>query len=195
MPAFQCKILLELLCFPGIRIQHRYHLNATHHLTLRHEPACYAACANDAHPINGLRSFTQHGRGYTLRARQINHLTILVQIVEVPHPVAADGKDVYVILLYVIYLLSYVVFNHNLVGITSCLHCFHALQHVVAHIQFATLTVEAVTSDTNYQIVAQLFCPPQQIDMPLVQQVVGTVCNYFLHSLFLLQPFIFYITV
>lgn len=33
-----------------------------------------------------------------------------------------------------------------------------------------------------YQVVAQFLCPPQQVQMPLVQQIVGSVGYYFFIS-------------
>ena len=109
-------------------------------------------------------------------------MAIFVQIVEFPHPVAADGEDIHLIFLDVVYLLAHIVLDDDFVGQAGRLHGLHALQHVVHHVELSPLAVEIVVGHAHDEIVAQRLCAPQQVDMPLVEHVIGAVCDYFFHA-------------
>ena len=69
---------------------------------------------------------------------------------------------------------------------TEEIDVINALQNIILDIQFAPLTVKVVVGDTYYQVVTQCLCPPQKVDMPLMQQIVCAVRNYlFHHSLYI----------
>ena len=156
---------------------HRAHLGG-----LPGEAAGYAPRPRDADLHLLVLLLAQHGRGDALGARQVDHLAVLVQVVEVAHPVAAHGEDVNVVLLYVVDLLPEVVLDDDLVGDARGADRLHALQHVVLHVELAALAVEVVVRHAHDEVVAQCLGATQQVDVALVQQVVGAVCDYFLHD-------------
>ncbi len=98
-----------------------------------------------------------------LRARnalcpgQIDHLAVLAEVVEFAFPVAANGKDVDTVFLHVVDFLAYIIFDDYLVGQTSSSHCFDALEHVVAHVELSSVSVEIIVRHAYYQSVAQCF--------------------------------------
>ena len=143
---------------------------------------CHTSATYNADADGLLTVVTQHGRGNPFCARQIDHLTELVEVVELPLPVGADGEDIDVIFLYVVNLLTYIIFDDDLVGQSCRLDGLHSFQYVVAYVEFAAVTVEAVVGDTHDEVVAQCLGTAQQIDMTLVQQVVSSVGYYFLHA-------------
>ena len=84
-------------------------------------------------------------------------------------------------MLYVIDFLTYIVFYDYQVGKACLLYGLHALKNVVAHVEFASVTVETVARNAYNQVVAQSLGSPQQVDMTLVKQIVCAVCYYFSH--------------
>ena len=49
-------------------------------------------------------------------------------------------------------------------------------------VELAALAVETVVGDTDNQVVAQGFGAPQEIEVPLMEQIVSAVGNDFLHG-------------
>ena len=98
------------------------------------------------------------------------------------YPIGAYGEDVDTIFLDVVNLLTDIVFDDDFIGKARSLYCLHTFEHIVAHVELTTTTVEAVAGDTYDEIVAKCLRPSQQVDMPLVQQVIGTICDDFFHD-------------
>ena len=166
----------------GIGIVTGRKLQAADESGLGHKTAGNAPGADDTNPQLRTGLGTELGAGDTLGAGQIDDLAIFFQIVEMALPVAADGEDVDIVFLDVVDLLTEIVFDDNLIGITGGPDGFDALKHVVTDVELAALAVETVVGDTDNQVVAQGFGAPQKIEVPLMEQIVSAVGNDFLHG-------------
>ena len=173
----------EGLCFGRIGIQDRDDLSSADNLRLGHETARDAAGADDADATGVLRLLTKLSTRNAFRTRKIDYLTILIQVVELPYPVRADGEDIDIVLLDIINLLAYIVLDDDFVSIPRRFHGLNAFQDIIPGVEFPTSLVERVTRNPDDQVITQLFRPPQQVDMPLMQQVVCSVCDDFYHGL------------
>ena len=165
-----------------IGIQDRDDLSSAYNLRLGNETARDAAGADDSDAIGILRLLTKLSTRNAFRTRKIDYLAVLIQVVELPYPVRADGEDIDIVLLDIINLLAGVVLNDNLVGKTRCLDSFDPFQDIVSDIELATSLVKAIGSHTDDQVIAKFLRPPQQVDMPLMQQVVCSVSDDFYHG-------------
>lgn len=173
----------EGLCSGRIGIQDRDDLSSADNLRLGHEAARDAAGADDADATGILSLLTKLSTRDAFCSRKIDYLAVLVQIVELPYPVRADGEDIDIVFLDIINLLAYIVLDDDFVSITRRLHGLNAFQDIVPGVEFPTSLVERVTRNPYDQVITQLFRPPQQVDMPLMQQVVCSVCDDFYHGL------------
>ena len=86
-------------------------------------------------------------------------------------------------LLDIVDLLTEVVLDDDFVGIASGLDGLDTLEDVVANVELAATTVEAVAGDTDDEIVAQLLGTAKKVDVSLMQEVIGTVGNNSCHML------------
>lgn len=98
-------------------IEYSNHTDAIHHLGFRNRTMGSATASNNAQAINHLTFFTQHGATNTFSPWQVNHIAVFVQIIKLPYPIASNSKDVYIILLNIINLLSKIIFNENFISI------------------------------------------------------------------------------
>ncbi len=172
----------EGLCSGRIGIQDRNDLSSADNLRLGHEAPRDAAGADDADAIGILCLLTKLSTRDAFRTREVDYLAVLVQVVELPYPVRADGEDIDIVFLDIINLLAYIVLDDDFVGIPRRLHGLNAFQDIVPGVEFPTSLVERVTRNPDDQVITQLFRPPQQVDMPLMQQVVCSVCDDFYHG-------------
>ena len=60
----------------------------------------------------------------------------------------------------------------------------HPFQHIVADIQFASGAVKTVIRNTDDEIIPQFPGTPEKIDMTLMEKIICSVCDDFLHKLF-----------
>ena len=171
------------LSLSPIGIQDGYYLCSIHHLCFGHETMGDTTTADDANAIDVLALGTEHGAADAFGTRQIDDLAVFVEVVELAYPVAADGEDVDIVLLDVVDLLTEVVLDDDFVGVASGLDGLDTLEDVVAHIELAATTVEAVAGDSDNEIVAQLLGTAKEVDVSLMQEVVGTVGNDSCHML------------
>ncbi len=119
--------------------------------------------------------------GYAFGAFQINHLTVILQIVKMSVPVRSDGKNIYIIAPDIINFLPLVFFYDDLVGQSRGAHRLNALHEGLLHIDFSTGLVEVVCGYTDDQIVPQCLGALEQANVAIVQQIVGSVSNYSRH--------------
>ncbi len=164
-----------------IGIEDGYHLCPIHYLGFGHETMGDATTADDAYAVDVLALGTEHGATDAFGAGQIDDLAVFVEVVELALPIAADGEDVDIVLLDVVDLLTEVVLNDDFVGVACGLDGLDTLEDVVAHIELAATTVEAVAGDSDDEIVAQLLGSAEEVDVSLMQEVVGAVGNDFDH--------------
>ena len=117
-------------------------------------------------------------------------MTVLVEVVEMPNPVRTHGEDIDVVFLYVVYLLPEIILDDDLVGDTRGFDRLNAFQHIVLHVELAAQAVEIIVRHTHDEVIAQCLGTFQQVDMPLVKQVVSTICDYFFHKTLYIIPFL-----
>ena len=132
-----------------------------------------------------MAAFAQLGAGNALRAVEVHYLAVLVQVIEVPAPVRPDSEDIHVVVADVVDFLAVVLLRYHLIGDTEGLYGLDAIHQRLLHIDLAAILVEVRGSDAYDQVVAQLFCPAQQVYVSVVQQVERAVGDDFLHSLIL----------
>ena len=156
-------------------------LRPAHDLGFRDEPACNPAGAYNPNLADILCLLTKLCAGNTLGARKIDHLAVLVQIVELPYPVGPDGKDIHVILLNIIDLLPHIVLDDHLIGIPGRLHGLDALQDIVPDIELPPSAVKAIARHPDDQIIAEFLRPSKEVNVTLVKEVVGAVGYYSNH--------------
>ena len=177
--AFECtSIIIHSFCIDIIASRNS---NAIHNTCLQRESISHTSASNHAHLYIGSCFGTKHSTTDTLGTRKINHLGKLIQVVKQSFPIRTDGKDVHIILLYVINLLTHIVLDDDLICITGSLNGFHTLQHVVAHIELTSSTIKGVACHTHDKVVTQLLCSSKEVNMTLMKQVVCSVCYYFFH--------------
>lgn len=114
-------------------------------------------------------------------AREIDHLAVLVQVVELPLPIGPDGEDIDIILLDIVDLLPHIVLDDDLIGISGSFDGLDPLQDIITDVEFAAPPVETVAGHTDNEIVAELFCPAKEVDVTLVEEVVGAIGDNFDH--------------
>ena len=165
-----------------IGIQDRDDLSSADNLRLGNEAARDAAGADYADAIGILHLLTKLSTRDAFRTRKIDYFTVLIQVVELPYPVRADGEDIDIVLLNIINLLAHIVLDDDFVSISRRLHGLNAFQDIVPGVEFPTSLVERVTRNPDNQVITQLFRPPQQVDMPLMQQVICSVSDDFYHG-------------
>ena len=83
-------------------------------------------------------------------------------------PIRAYGKYVDIISLYVVNLLTKIFLYDYLIGKPGFTHIFNTLHYIVAYIQLATIQIKIIGSYPYYQIIAQSFGTPEQIDVSLM---------------------------
>lgn len=171
----------EGVCCDRIGVQDRDDLGTADDLRLGDEPPRNTAGADNADAECLLGLLAELSAGDAFRTRKVDNLAILIQVIELPYPVRSDGEDIDIVLLDIINLLAYIVLDDDLVSISRRLHGLNALQDIVPGVEFPTSLVERVTRNPDDQVITQLFRPPQQVDMPLMQQVVCSVCDDFYH--------------
>ena len=102
-----------------------------HNLGFWYEPAGNPAGTDDPNLADILRLRTELCAGDTLGAWQIDHLAVLIQVVELSLPVGPDSEDIDIILLDIVDLLTYIVFDDDLIGISGCFDVLDTLQDIV----------------------------------------------------------------
>ncbi len=115
---------------------------------------CNTSTANNPDTIGILAFCSQHCGRDSFGSGKINNFTILIQVIKFTHPITTDCKDIYIIFLNIINLLTKIVLNDHLVSISSCFNRFNSFKNIVSNIQFSTTTVKAITSNTNNKIIS-----------------------------------------
>ena len=108
-------------------------------------------------------------------AWQIDHLAVLFEIVEVAFPVRSYGEDIHVVFLDVVDLLPFVLLDDHLIDVARLLDRLDTFHHAVPCVHLPALKIEVVSGHPHNQPITKLLCPAQQIDMPLMQYIKGTV--------------------
>lgn len=98
-----------------------------------------------------------------------------------PLPVGPDGKDIHIILLDIFDLLPHIVLDDDLICKSGYFDGLDMLQDIIAHIEFTASPVETVARHANYEVIAELFCPAEEVDVTLMEEVVGAVGDDFGH--------------
>lgn len=156
-------------------------IGPAHNLGFRYKPAGYPPGTDDTDLADILRFLTELRTGNALGARKIDDFAILVQVVELPLPVGPDGKDIHIILLDIVYLLPHIILDDYLIGISGCFDSLDTLQDIVPDVEFSTSPIKAVARHTDDEVIAELFCPAKEVDVTLMEEVVGTVGDDFGH--------------
>jgi len=98
--------LLQPLCSLGIDVVYPLQLDGAYRGRLLGEPARNASRPHNTYLYLVVLFLSQHGGRDAFGTRQIDHFAILLQVVEVSHPVPKPTvKDVDVVFLDVVYLL------------------------------------------------------------------------------------------
>ena len=84
-------------------------------------------------------------------------------------------------MLDVVYLLTEIVFNDDFICNSCLLDRFDSFKDIVTDIEFASASVKAVACDSYYKVVSQGFSSVQKVNMALMQKVICSICDYFLH--------------
>ncbi len=181
--AFNAVYLGEGLCLFLVGIQDSHYLSPIHHLGFGHETMGDATAADDTDAKDVLAFGAKHGAADAFGTRQIDDLAVFVEVVELADPVATDGKDIDIVLLDVVDLLAEIVLDDDFVGIACGLDSLDTFEDIVAHVELAATSVEAVAGDTDDEVIAKFLGTAKEVDVALMQEVVGTVCNDFGHIL------------
>ena len=156
--------------------------DAVDELHLPDELPAQAALAERAdHELSLLRS--EHRAGNALGARQIDHLAVFVEIVELADPVRAHREDIHVVAPDIVDLLAFVFLHDDLVRQARGLDGGDALDKRLLVVDLPSGFVIVVARDADDQIIAERLRPLQKPDMAVVQQVVGAVCDDLDHKL------------
>ena len=150
----EAELMGKGISLSRIGIEDSYDIGPAHDLGFRNEPTGNPARADDPNLADILCLLTELRAGDSLGARKIDHLAVLVQIVELPHPVGPDGEDIHIILLDIIDLLPHIILDDNLIGIPGSLDGLNTFEDIVSDIEFTTAPVEAIARHPNNQIIA-----------------------------------------
>ena len=71
--------------------------------------------------------------------------------------------------------------NSGYIGITGGLNNLDVLEYIFVPTEFSSPPVEAVARHTDNEVIAELFCPAKEVDVTLMEEVVGAVCDDFGH--------------
>ncbi len=138
----------KLSGFSKIQIVSRSYLNTIHTSRFFHKARRNASYTCHTHFHNILRFCAQHSTTDSFCPWQIDNLAELIKVIEFPFPVRTNRKDINIIFLYVVYLLTNIVLDNDLVCQSSSPHSLYTFQDIVAHIQLASVTVEVIVGDT-----------------------------------------------
>ena len=111
---------------------------------------------------------TDLGAGDTTCTIQINNLTISIEIIKLAFPVRPYRKDIHIQAFDIINLLSLIFLDDDFVGQSCGTHCFNTLHKRLLDIDFTSLTIEDIRSDTHYQIITQSFGSLQEADVTIM---------------------------
>src|SRR5699024_5450634 len=115
-------------------------------------------------------------------AREVDHLALPLEEVELPFPVVSDDEGVDVVARNVVrLLLPGRLRDHEVDEPDRLEHPPALLPGVVAALALAR--VELVGGERHYQVVAKRSCTPEQLDVSVVEQIVGAVRDHSLHAL------------
>lgn len=84
-------------------------------------------------------------------------------------PIRTNGKDVHIVLLNIVNLLTKIVLNDNFVSLANSFNSFNTFQYVIAHIEFTSAFVKAVAGYTYNQVIAKFLGSPEKIYMALMK--------------------------
>ena len=165
-----------------MRVVYRLHIDAADQLCLRDKTPCNPACPNDSDPLNMFFLRPQHGAGDIFRPLQIDHLTIVTQIVKCPDPVRANCKNINLILFHIHQFLPRRTLNNHLIRKTRFLYIFYSCYERVHHIQLASRLIIFLRRHPDDQIVSQSLRPLKQLVMALMKQIKRAICNNLYHA-------------
>ena len=84
-------------------------------------------------------------------------------------PIRANGKDVHIVLLNIVNLLTKIVLNDNFISIANSFNSFNTFQYVIAHIEFTSAFIKTIAGYTNNQVVTKFLGSPKKIYMALMK--------------------------
>lgn len=120
--------------------------------------------------------------GHAFRSVKVNHFTIFIQIIKFSTPIGTDGKDIHMIAANIVNFLTLVLLDDNFVRQAGGPHALDALHQGLLHIDLAPGLVEILGGHAHDQVIAQRLGPLKQADMAVMQQIIGSVCDYFRHK-------------
>ena len=171
----------EFLCGLLFLRKNAFHVNTADIPGFFHDSTILIIFGHNSNPVN--RPLIPNlCTGNILGSWKISHFTIVLQIIEFPFPVRTDHQNVNIIFNNIVDLLSLIFLNNNLVCQPCPAHILDSLQQAVLYIQFSPLNIITLTGHTNDQIIAQLFCPFDNIVMTLMKKIKGPVSNDFFHD-------------
>ena len=105
----------ERLTLFHIRVIRSSDLNTVHETCLRDKSVSDTSCS-DYTERNSRSLLTELSAGYPFGSRKVYYLAVLFQIIEIPGPVRTDCEDIDSVFLDIIYLLSLIFLDDNLIG-------------------------------------------------------------------------------
>ena len=131
----------------------------------------------------GMQVLFDLGRADFRRARKVYDLySFVLQEVELPFPVITHDEGINVIFMHVAALLIPVFFRDHQIHVADRLQERFSL--LIGEIAFLLLflPVEFVRGEADDQVIAVSLRPAEQIDMSVMKQVKGSVCNHASHD-------------
>ncbi len=108
-----------------IWIENGHSLHPTHHLALWHKTTCNTASTHNSNTMTPIGCSSKLRRRYTFCSWKVDHLAVLVQVIEFTLPVRPDGEYINSILLYIINLLTHIILYNHLICIARGFNGIH----------------------------------------------------------------------
>ena len=125
--------------------------------------------------------------GNPLRAGQIDHTAVIVEIVELSYPIRTDGENIHLIFPDIINLLSFVLLHNHHIGDAERFYRFHPLDQRLLNVDLPARFIKVIRSNPDYKVIAQRFRALQKPYVTVMQQVKCPVSDYFYHTVLRFQ--------
>ena len=154
---------------------HAHQLDAAHQARLGNERARHPPRADDAQAKRPEGALADHAGRDALGAREVGHVAVLPEVVELAGPVGPKDHLVDAQADDVLLLLAIVVLDDDLVGIARGAHARHSLLEGLDGVELAALGIEDVGGHAHREVVATLAGPPQDVLVAFVVEVEGAI--------------------
>ena len=79
----------------------------------------------------------------------------------------------------IVNLLPHIVLDDDLIGISGCFDSLDTFQNIIADVELTASPVKAIARHANYEVIAEFFCPAEEVDVTSMEEVVGAVGDDF----------------